>query len=106
MVRFEQVALDSWDINCAYDVGTIVTYDGNSYVSLKTVPEGINIGFTDYWKKITVENDIESLQNNVEGIQEQLIATVGEDNVPFRFVYDTTTEKYGYLDGADTFHPF
>ena len=35
-----------------------------------------------------------------------LIATVGNDKVPFRFIYDATTQKYGYLDGADTFHPF
>lgn len=35
-----------------------------------------------------------------------LLATVGANKVLFRFTYDATTQKYGYLDGADTFHPF
>ena len=111
-VRFKQVATQAWDINSTYDVGTVVTYDGNSYVSLKTVPKGVNIGFTDYWKKITVESDIESLQNNVdalqsdvEDIQEQLVVTVDEDDVPFQFAYDSTNEVYGFMVG-DVFNPF
>lgn len=111
-VRFKQVATEAWDINSAYDVGTVVTYDGNAYVSLKVVPMGVNIGFTDYWKKITVEADIESLQNNVdalqsdvEDIQEQLVVTVGEDDVPFQFAYDSTNEVYGFMVG-EVFHPF
>ena len=35
-----------------------------------------------------------------------LVADTGTQQVPFRFTYNQTTQKYGYLDGADTFHPF
>lgn len=111
-VRYRQIATTTWNITNSYDVGTIVTYDGNDYVSLKPVPKGVNIGFTDYWKKITVENDVEGLQNNVEAlqsdvedIQEQLVVTVGEDGVPFKFAYDSTNEVYGFMVG-EVFHPF
>lgn len=71
-VRYKQVATTDWNIDCGYDIGTVVKYDGNDYVSLKVVPVGINIGFTDYWKKITVENDIDSLQSDVEDLQEDV----------------------------------
>ena len=30
----------------------------------------------------------------------------GVTEVPFKFEYDSTSGKYGYRDGADTFHPF
>lgn len=104
-VIYRQIATTTWNITNSYDVGTIVTYDGNDYVSLKPVPKGVNIGFTDYWKKITVENDVEGLQNNVEDIQEQLVVTVGSDDVPFKFAYDSTNEVYGFMVG-EVFHPF
>ena len=29
-VRFKQVATEAWNIKSAYDVGTVVEYDGNA----------------------------------------------------------------------------
>lgn len=104
-VRFKQVATEAWNIKSAYDVGTVVEYDGNAYVSVKAVPVGVNIGFTEYWKKITVEEDVEDLQGDVEDIKEQLVVTVGEDDVPFQFAYDSENEVYGFMVG-EVFHPF
>lgn len=104
-VRFKQVATEPWNIKSAYDVGTVVEYDGNAYVSVKAVPVGVNIGFTGYWKKITVEEDVEDLQDDVEDIKEQLVVTVGEDDVPFKFAYDSENEVYGFMVG-EVFHPF
>lgn len=113
-VRFKQVATQAWDINNTYDIGTDVIYGGNSYVSLKSVPKGINIGFTDYWKKITDEIDIESLQNNVEGLQndvDDLNVTVYGDEEHTGLVdmissqiYSTTKQKIGkWIDGKDVY---
>lgn len=111
-VRYKQIATTDWDINSSYDVGTVVEYDGNAYVSLKVVPNGVNIGMTDYWKPITTDADIADLQDAVGAIatdvttmQTQLVVTVGEDDVPFKFAYDTTNEVYGFLVG-EVFHPF
>ena len=111
-VRYKQIATSEWDIDSGYDVGTIVEYDGNAYVSLKVVPSGINIGMTDYWKPITTDEDIAELQSavevleaDVEDVQNQLVVTVGEDDVPFQFAYDTTNEVYGFMVG-EVFHPF
>ena len=39
-------------------------------------------------------------------INNDLTATVGTKSVDFQFIYDSTSGKYGYKDGADTFHPF
>jgi len=35
-----------------------------------------------------------------------LTAMEGVTEVPFKFEYDSTSGKYGYRDGADTFRPF
>ena len=104
-VRYKQIATSEWDINSGYDTGTVVEYDGNAYVSIKVVPCGVNIGMTNYWKPITTDADITELKNDVEGIQNQLVVTVDEDDVPFKFAYDSTNEVYGFMVG-EVFHPF
>ena len=111
-VRYKQIATVEWNIDDAYDVGTVVEYDGNAYVSLKVVPCGVNIGMSDYWKKITTDADIKNLQDavgaigsDVNDIQAQLIVTVDEDDIPFKFAYDSTNEVYGFMVG-EVFHPF
>lgn len=104
-VRYKQIATTEWDIDSGYDAGTVVEYDGNAYVSIKVVPNGINIGMTDYWKPITTDDDIADLQEAVDAIQSQLIVTAGEDDVPFKFAYDSENEVYGFMVGA-VFHPF
>ena len=111
-VRYKQIATTDWDIDSGYDIGTVVEYDGHAYVSVKVVPVGVNIGMTDYWKPITTDEDIADLQEaldaigtDVNTIQSQLVVTVGEDDVPFQFAYDTTNEVYGFMVG-EVFHPF
>ena len=56
-----------WDSNNLYDESTIVLApDGNSYISLKAVPKGINYNNTEYWEKIADFNaQLETLNNNV-----------------------------------------
>lgn len=104
-VRYKQIATTDWDIDSGYDVGTVVEYDGNAYVSIKVVPSGVNIGMTDYWKPITTDEDIADLQEAVDAIQSQLIVTAGEDEVPFKFAYDSENDVYGFMVG-EVFHPF
>ena len=41
----------------------------------------------------------------MEDIKEQLVVTVGEDDVPFQFAYDSENEVYGFMVG-EVFHPF
>lgn len=111
-VRYKQISTLEWDIDNAYDVGTVVEYDGHAYVSIKVVPSGVNIGMTNYWKPITTDADIADLQDAVDAIatdvttmQSQLIVTVGENDVPFKFAYDSENEVYGFMVG-EVFHPF
>lgn len=100
------VNVGTWKINNSYDIGVEVEYNDKHYVSRKNVPVGINIGDDNYWDEINTDEDVTDLRNDVATIKSELNATVGTSKVPFRFVYDSTSEKYGYLDGADTFHPF
>lgn len=104
-VRYKQIATTDWDIDSGYDIGTVVEYDGNAYVSVKIVPSGVNIGMTDYWKPITTDEDVADLQEAVDSMQTQLNVTVGEDTVPFKFAYDSENEVYGFMVG-EVFHPF
>lgn len=104
-VRYKQIATTDWDIDSGYDIGTVVEYDGNAYVSVKVVPSGINIGMTDYWKPITTDDNIADLQEAIDSIQSQLIVTAGEDEVPFKFAYDSENDVYGFMVG-EVFHPF
>lgn len=39
-------------------------------------------------------------------INNDLTAMEGVKEVSFKFEYDSASGKYGYRDGADTFHPF
>ena len=48
----------------------------------------------------------ENVQDALDEMQGNLTASVSGSNVPFQFIYDSNTQKYGYKDGADTFHPF
>lgn len=75
--------IEKWNVNSTYDVGVIVEYNGANYEALKSVPKGINIGCSDYWKKLA---DIETLADNVAEIEEETalfenITTYDEDEV-------------------------
>lgn len=111
-VRYEQVSTSAWNIKNSYSIGTKVVYDGNTYVSKKNVPSGVNIGMTDYWKKLELADDVgelietvEELENDVSDIQSNLVVTVSEEDVPFKFAYDSEAGIYGFMVG-ETFHPF
>lgn len=111
-VRFEQVSTEAWNIKNNYSVGTKVSYDGKTYVSKKNVPVGINIGMGDYWKKLELKDDVadlaeavEDLQEDVGDISDNLTVTVSEDDVPFKFAYDSENSVYGFMVG-EVFHPF
>lgn len=71
-VRYKQISTQDWNIKNAYDADTYVQYDGDTYVSTKYVPIGVNIGFSNYWKKISVEEDIEDLQEDVADIESDI----------------------------------
>ena len=111
-VRFEQVSTETWNINASYNIGTKVVYNGKTYVSKKNVPVGVNIGMGDYWKKLELKDDVtelteavEELQGDVEDISDNLTVTVSEDDVPFKFAYDSENSVYGFMVG-EVFHPF
>lgn len=111
-VRFEQVSTSDWNIKNSYNVGTKVVYDGSTYVSKKNVPSGVNIGMTDYWKKLELSDDVseladavEELEGDVSDIQSNLVVTVSETDVPFKFAYDSEHNVYGFMIG-EVFHPF
>ena len=115
-VSFRGYAVDGWNINRAYENNTVVKNSTKRYVSKKYVPCGVNIGNTDYWKELEdiddlvealadAEGDIEQLQIDLRNVQSQLTVKVGEDDVPFKFAYDNTSEKFGFMVG-ETFHSF
>ena len=60
--------IEAWNINSSYDTGVIVKYDNDYYESLKSVPCGINIGYSEYWKKFTVEEDINELKDTLSDL--------------------------------------
>lgn len=87
-VRFEQVSLSPWNIKNSYEVGTKVKHNGVIYVSVKAVPIGINIGFGEYWKKLSLTDDVEQLieavdavEEDVSEIEEVLYGTTEEDGL-------------------------
>lgn len=73
-VRYKQVDTNDWNINNNYSIGTCVKYDGNYYVALKDVTKGVNIGMSDYWKKITIDSDIDGLKEDIDGLKEDIDA--------------------------------
>lgn len=56
-----------WDNRAPYDIGTFVIHDGVSYVSVRDVPTGIEIGDQRYWMRVGNENVLdESLEQMIE----------------------------------------
>ena len=113
-VRIEQVSLSAWDMTSAYQIGTKVKYGDVMYVAKKDVPKGVNIGMSDYWKKMddlssldtrldTAEGKITSLETNVGAIATCITTEVSETPVVFQFAYEDGV--YGFMVG-ETFHPF
>ena len=113
-VRFEQVFLSAWDKTNAYQIGTKVKYGDYMYVAKKDVPQGVNIGMGDYWKKMdnlssldsrldTAEGNIGTLTTNVGAIATCITTEVSENPVVFQFAYEDGV--YGFMVG-ETFHPF
>jgi len=47
--------------------------------------------------------EVNSVESSVSGLNSSLTAS---DGTEFEFCYDSTSGKYGYKDGADTFRPF
>ena len=70
--------IETWNINSAYDVGVIVEYNDSTYQALKKVPIGVNIGYSEYWKEITFEEDINELKETVSDLTN---ITYDEDEV-------------------------
>ena len=127
-VRFEQIDTLPWNINSEYEIGTKVVNGDKKYVSIKNVPKGINIGFTEYWKPLELGEDLAELAETVDGLSED-IGTIedtlyGEDNdglvddvdaiidnltiegdTPLVFKFAVSDGVYGFMVG-ETFHPF
>jgi hypothetical protein len=113
-------------------VGKIKMGDGStSYTNLPYLvsTEDDKIGFTDtsaatdpsnnptYLTNIAPGNNLKTVFTNLKQLvynhntqlaelNNDLTATVGVTDVPFKFEYDSASGKYGYRDGADTFRPF
>ena len=106
-VRFEQVSLSAWDKTNAYQIGTKVKYGDYMYVAKKDVPKGINIGMSDYWKKMddlsSLDTRVDALETNVGAIATCITTEVSDTPVVFQFAYEDGV--YGFMVG-DTFHPF
>ena len=82
----------------------ILKYNSSSQ---KWVAANLNTIYTDA-NKVNYTNSTSSLsatnvQTAIDEVQGNLTAS---NNVKFKFCYDSTTQKYGYRDGADTFIPF
>lgn len=110
-VTFRGYAVDPWDINKEYDANTLVEdSDGNMFISCRKVNKGENIGFSNAWIPVVdtdaLKGAVEDLKDRLDALEEKLTATVGEDDVPFEFMYDGTSEEYGYKDANGDFAPF
>lgn len=53
-----------------------------------------------------MEEVAEDVESEVSEIDDTLTTTVGDDTLKFRFKYDSTTQKYGFLDVNGDFQPF
>ena len=106
-VRFEQVSLYAWDKTNAYQIGTKVKYGDYMYVAKKDVPKGVNIGMSDYWKKMddlsSLDTRVDTLETNVGAIATCITTEVSENPVVFQFAYEDGV--YGFMVG-NVFHPF
>lgn len=124
-VNFRGYALDEWNINQEYEANTLVKdSEGNMFLSMRKVNKGENLGLSDAWipvidttalseKVAQLEADISELEDTVDQLEEEvealtgkLTAVVSEENVPFEFVYDSTSGEYGYKDASGDFAPF
>lgn len=60
-----------WDAGIAYQIFTIVSYQGTNYIALQDVPVGIMIDNTDYWQPAnTVTQQINAIATIVSEMQE------------------------------------
>lgn len=90
----------SWKYVQRNENGQYRTTDQGGGSNLADLDDVSVSGVTD--KDILIYNAISQKYEKSSNLK----ATVGNDIVPFRFSYDSASQKYGYLDGADTFHPF
>lgn len=89
-----------WDNLRSYEPLTIVTYQGTSYTSKKTVPVGVALNNTEYWvvtgnynaQVAQLTNDVESLDRSVDDLTNKVNINVDSYVTP---------EMYGaYGDGT------
>lgn len=93
-VYFRGYELDDWNINNAYQKGTVVKYNNHQYEAIKDVPKGINIGFKEYWKD-DVEEKIEDIMTKIGTITnysttEQPCAKWIDDSIIYKKTYEVT----------------
>ena len=110
-VNFRGYALVEWNINKSYEANTLVKdSDGNMFLSTRKVNAGENLGYSNAWIPVidttALSSKVDELEDKIEALEAKLTATVGEDSVPFEFVYDGTSEEYGYKDANGDFAPF
>lgn len=78
----------TWDITTQYTINTmVVDSDGTAYLSVNTVPSGINITNTDYWQPIfNYDDNINKLRGTI-AYNEQNSATATATHVKGSYLY-------------------
>lgn len=79
-MRYVPIIDGEWDNTKTYESLVVVTYNGNSYISKRPVPQGIEITNTEYWIKTSdfnaqlaeISNDVEQIQNNLNSTNEEV----------------------------------
>lgn len=95
------------------DIDNSTLADGQALIYDVATGKWQNKAITQYPKLDTVEQVMANTQSGkvVDGLVIKGINTnlTSNNNKPFRFGYDSTSDQYGYIiesEGADTFHPF
>ena len=91
----------NWDNLAPYEPLTVVTYQGNSYISRQYVPAGIEITNTNYWVSTGVYNaQVEAYRREVEEYAETVSEYARLSTVNFTNVQDMITSPSNLVIGA------
>lgn len=82
-----------WDSSIAYQIYSIVEYQGQNYIAIQDVPVGAMITNTDYWQPAnTIVEQINAISVNTSNIEKKMYYVMPED---FGAVGDGVSDDYG-----------
>ena len=101
----ENLLPDEWDLLLSYSMGSLVLFDGTSYLALREVPTGVSIDSKEYW--ISLDDSIPSDIPGDAPIEEIDLSTIpGEiplEEENLSYVLQVFAGSNGLADGNGTY---